>query len=278
MRYEVRELGVGGILDQAVTLTKNHFGVLLGIAAVLQVPFGLLQEFVVEGMSPALPANPTPEDALAFQNASLANLAYTLPLILLNAYIVAPITNAAMVYAISNAYLDRPVGVGDSFKKAFGMLGSLIVTWLLVGLAIMGGFLLCVIPGILAAFWFALATQVVVIEGISGVAAMKRSKELMKGNIGTMFVLGLLVGVATMLLTGGAALVPNTYVQSVITVLVQTALTIFATAAFVVFYFSCRCRHEQFDLALLAQSVGVESPAVETGGNTGGDFPELNQR
>ena len=40
----------------------------------------------------------------------------------------------------------------------------------------MGGMILCIVPGILAAFWFALATQVVVIEGVAGFAAMKRSK------------------------------------------------------------------------------------------------------
>ena len=46
------------------------------------------------------------------------------------------------------------------------------------------------------------------------------------------------------------------------------ALTIFASAAFVAFYFSCRCKHEQFDLALLAQSVGAETPADDIRGAT----------
>ena len=49
---------------------------------------------------------------------------------------------------------------------------------------------------------------------------------------------------------------------------VAGVLTIFASAAFVVFYFSCRCKHEQFDLALLAQSVGAETPADLAGGAT----------
>ena len=40
----------------------------------------------------------------------------------------------------------------------------------------------------------------------------------------------------------------------------RAVLVIFASAAFVVFYFSCRCKHEQFDLALLAESVGAEKP------------------
>jgi hypothetical protein len=46
----------------------------------------------------------------------------------------------------------------------------------------------------------------------------------------------------------------------VVSAIIGGVLAIFASAVFVVFYFSCRCKHEQFDLALLAQSVGVEKP------------------
>ena len=82
---------------------------------------------------------------------------------------IGPITNAAVVYAISNAYLEKPISVGGSVKRAFQRILPLIWTWFLVGLAIMGGMILCFVPGILAAFWFALATQVVVIEGVAGI-------------------------------------------------------------------------------------------------------------
>ncbi len=38
----------------------------------------------------------------------------------------------------------------------------------------------------------------------------------------------------------------------------QSILFIFTAAAWVVFYFSCRAKAEHFDLALLADAVGVE--------------------
>jgi hypothetical protein len=258
MRYTIRELKLGEILDQAVNVTKDHFGVLLGITGVLLIPYNVISGLVQLAMMPQLPPNPTPEQALAV---SLTAMGVTLPVVLLGVYIIAPITNAAVIYAISNAYLEKPISVGDSFKRAFQRILALIGTWLLVGLAIMGGLILCIIPGILAAFWFALATQVVVIENAAVFAAMKRSKELMTGNIGTMFVLGLLVGLINIGITLAANLIPQPHVQVVVTAVVEGVVTIFASAAFVVFYFSCRCKHEQFDLALLAQSVGTESPA-----------------
>jgi hypothetical protein len=111
----------------------------------------------------------------------------------------------------------------------------------------------------------------VVIENVGGVAAMKRSKQLMAGNIGTVFVLGLLVGLINAGITFAANLIPQPHVQVVALALINGVVTIFASAAFVVFYFSCRCKHEQFDLALLAQAVGAETPAdVPTGSNPQG--------
>jgi uncharacterized membrane protein (DUF485 family) len=263
MRYEIRQLGLGEILDQSIKLMKDHFGVLLGITAVLLIPFYLIGGLIQVTMLPELPPNPTPEQRMA---AGMAILRVSIPFALLGAYIIAPITNAALVYGIANAYLDKPISVGESYKRAFRRLLPLLGTWLLVGLAIMGGMILCLVPGILAAFWFALATQVVIIEDVAGFAAMRRSKELMAGNIGTIFVLGLLIGVINGGLSFAAAMIPQPYVEAVANAIVISIGTIIASAVFVVFYFSCRCKHEHFDLALLAQSVGAEAPGELTGG------------
>lgn len=260
MRYEIRELGLGGILDQAVKLTKNHFGLFLGIVSVLLVPFNLIDGFINLSIMAKLPPNPTIADILAANQTNMKNLAITFPLLLVALLVVIPITNAALIHAISSEYLEKPVGVGESLKWALGRILAFIGTWFLVFLAIMGGTLLCFIPGILAAFWFGLATQVVVVEGTSGIAALKRSKQLMTGNIGTLFVLGLLIVIINIGLLLAAILIPQPHVQVVATAAIQGVATIFASTATVVFYFSCRCKHEQFDLARLAQSVGLESP------------------
>jgi len=265
MRYTIRELKLGEILDQAVNLTKDHFGVLIGITGILLIPYNVIGGLIQVSMIPRMPPNPTPEQAMAV---SFAALRVSVPIALVAVYVIAPITNAAVVYAISSAYLEKPISVGGSVKRAFQRLLPLIWTWILVGLAIMGGMILCVVPGILAAFWFALATQVVVIEGVAGIAAMKRSKQLMAGNIGTFFVLGLLVGLVNAGIIFGASLIPQPHVRVVVVSVVEAVLTIFASAAFVAFYFSCRCKHEQFDLSLLAQSVGAETPADLAGGAT----------
>jgi hypothetical protein len=265
MRYTIRALKLGEILDQAVKLTKDHFGVLLGITAIVLIPFNLISGFIQYAMIQPPPPTPTPEQAMAF---FFATMRLTIPIGLLAIFIVTPVTNAALVYAIADAFLEKPISVGGSVKHAFRRILPLVGTWFLVILAIAGGYILCVVPGILAAFWFALATQVVVVEGVSGFAAMKRSKQLMAGNIGTIFVMGLLMGLINSGAIFGAGLIPQPHVRVLVISFVPALLTIFESAAFVVFYFSARCKHEQFDLVLLAQSVGAETPADLAGGAT----------
>jgi hypothetical protein len=268
MRYTIRELKLGEILDQAVNLTKDHFGVFLRITGVLLIPYYLISGLIKVVMMPKLPPTPTQEQIMAAE--ALVNAKVVIPTALLGAYLIIPITNAALIYAIANAYLEKPIGVGESYKRAFQRVLALIGTWILVLLAIMGGTILCIVPGILAAFWFSLATQMVVIEGLGGFAALKRSKQLMAGNIGTVFVLGLLIGLINGGIGFGVTYIPQPYVQVVMNAIVGAVSVIFGSAAFVVFYFSCRCKHEQFDLALLAESVGVE----KSGDFTGGASPE----
>jgi len=49
-------------------------------------------------------------------------------------------------------------------------------------LATVGGFLLLIIPGIIFFIWFGFAPYVCIIEGIGSTSALKRSKQLVKGN------------------------------------------------------------------------------------------------
>ena len=113
-----------------------------------------------------------------------------------------------------------------------------------------------VIPGIIAAFWFSLATQVVVIEKVHGINALKRSRELMRGNIGNVFVLSLVIGIISIGPQIAAQLIPQIHARAAASVVINCIMTIFSSAAMVVFYFSCRCKNEQFDLQLLAENVG----------------------
>jgi len=75
--------------------------------------------------------------------------------------------------------------------------------------------------------------------------------------------LALLIGVVNFGLNFGIgfafAIVRNAYLQGTAQILIATIIFIFSSATFVVFYFSARCKNENFDLDILAASV-VQPP------------------
>lgn len=60
---------------------------------------------------------------------------------------------------------------------------SFIVLGILTVLAVLGGLLLLIVPGIIFLAWFSMAAYVLVEEDISAIESMKRSKQLVKGRV-----------------------------------------------------------------------------------------------
>lgn len=262
MAYEIKQLGVSAILDQSIKLIQQNFKLLAGITFPLVIPFALIQGFSQLYLAPEMPAQGGPEAMQQFQREMLQMSLIVAPLFLIFAYVVVPITNAAMLYAISRVYLGQPVTVGESFRFAIPRLLPLLGTWLLAGLAIMGGFVLCIVPGIIFSFWWALATQVVVLENLAGQAAMRRSKFLMKDNIAKLFLVGLIVALISGTIGGISGMIMQPHVKVIAAAFAQAVGTLIGAATGVVFYFSARCQHENFDLTLLAESVATPDAPV----------------
>lgn len=258
MKYEIRELSVGEILDQAFKVLADNFGILISITCILQLPLAIFATISLSSYQ-IDPNNP------ATLQAAGSSYFMMLGVIALISLIVTPITNAAMVNAIADAYLGKKPSIGGAFSRAFNRVGPLIWTWILLGAAIMGGLILFIIPGILCIIWFALATQVVVLEPESGFEALKRSKALMKGNMGKWFVLMILLGAIGIGINMGAGLVGSAtgsiMMMNLLNSFIQIVAGLVGGAILVVFYFSARCSNENFDLDLLASSFGETGSA-----------------
>ena len=246
MRYEIRELGIGEILDQAIALTKNHFSLFFGILLLMYLPVNLFL-----GGLDALAAGS--EDATG--TAALAGIVRLVSLL-----IVAPMTNGAIIQAVASTYLQQPItaleALGRAQRAFLSILGTMFLTGLLVGL----GYVMFIVPGIIFSLWWLLGIQVVVLEGLTTSSALSRSRQLMKGCMGKALLLGSLIVVIQVMVAVGAAFIPFAPLRVVVDVAVQAFLFVFTAAGWVVFYFSCRSKHERFDLAILADAVGDEQP------------------
>ena len=89
----------------------------------------------------------------------------------------------------------------------------------------------------------------------------------MRGNFWNISALGLVIWIISLALSMASGLVTQPYLQVIVQVILQAVTTIFATAALVVFYFSCRCGHENFDLEHLARQMGESSSADASEGD-----------
>ena len=109
-----------------------------------------------------------------------------------------------------------------------------------------------------------------VLERVFGMAALRRSSELMTDNKWRGFVVGLVVVALVRVVSGGATWALNAWPipNAVASTIVGMVTYAFLYAVIVVFYFDVRCRREAFDLEHLAQlveqrgSAPAPSPAI----------------
>jgi len=107
---------------------------------------------------------------------------------------------AASIYAL----IDEDLGVLQALGCGLQRLGSFLWVYLLVWFMIAGGSLLCLVPGLLFAFWFLFAPFVLAREDLRGMDALLKSRSYIDGLgwavFGRVLLAGLIVTVATAIL------------------------------------------------------------------------------
>lgn len=90
--------------------------------------------------------------------------------------------------------------VGDLWGRTGPVLARLIWVRLLTAIAILGGLVLLIIPGLILMTIWAVAFQVVAVEKVGVIAALARSRELVRGNGWPVFAFILALGALAALL------------------------------------------------------------------------------
>jgi hypothetical protein len=180
-------------------------------------------------------------------------------------------------------YIDQPVTLRQAINTSLNRFGPLLGSILLSGLLCFLGFLACGIPGIYLSIVYAFVAQVVVLEGLGGMDALNRSKQLVNGFwwrvFGVMFLIGLVAAVAANIVQYAiaAALPPyeivrgpfgptiagfrftNYAINVLVVQLVQVLFTAYSAVCITLLYLDLRIRKEGFDLEIEAQK-NVQPP------------------
>jgi hypothetical protein len=189
---------LGAVLDETWTLYTRFFVrffvIALIVFAVVNVIYALLLE------------------AIAGDSSTAAGLMGILALV---ATLVGGMwLTGALVHVVVDAREGTlATSVGDSFAKARPFIGTLLLASLLAGLGIIGGVILLIVPGIILAVRWSLIAPAVVLEGRRVKESLGRSNALVKGSswvmLGLILIVGLIGGIAGMLLQAAFAAFPQ---------------------------------------------------------------------
>ena len=242
MAYAIRPLLLGEIVDTGIRLVRNHYGLMLGIAAAGYGPVILFQVWAATNRMAGSAAVPPPIVGL---------------LTILISVVAVPFITAALNMALCDVYVGRPTRVGTTLRRTASILPQIVGTMFWLFLILTGGLLLLVIPGIWLMFAYILYAPIMVEERVFGRAALRRSRALMDGSKrrAAMIIVPLMLAmyVASIGSTIGVRAWP--LVQAAAPGIVGICTAPFFAAIIVVFYFDVRCRREAFDLEHLAQLV-----------------------
>jgi hypothetical protein len=137
----------------------------------------------------------------------------------------------------------RDASVGQLLRAASPVIGNLILVGIVAGIGIVIGFILIIVPGLILITVWSVAAPVVVLERPGGLRALRRSRELVKGNGWNVFAVILLLVIfvgAVSLVIEGVANSAGTGVGLVVRVIVGILTAPISSLAAAVLYFELR--------------------------------------
>ena len=270
---DLRPLSVGEIIDVAIKIWRRHLPTLARIVFVVVAPVQVLSGLVAASVRPIDTGNPSVDThAVAGWVAGMITAQALSALAFL-------IASAAVLRAVSVAYLGGEPEWRDSLRAATARLRSLIWLGFLMGGGLFFAALALFIPFIWLGVAWSVAFPVLIAEGQRGTGALRRAFHLVRGRwwptFGALllafmfqFFLGLVLGIPLGILTANS----NTgstlaiVLTSLVSIVSSVITTPFMAAVLVLIYFDLRVRKEGFDLELLSQGVGIPGVAPPAGG------------
>jgi len=252
MRYELRPLSIGGILDRGLRIYLEHFWLLLAISLSLSVPVAL----AYLGLSTIL------------TNPSVAGFALTLIGFTLGG-ICGVLVQGALVQAVSDAFLGQPATYGRSLRLAIARFWPVLGFSILFGLIVGVGAMFCLLPGLFLTAALIAGTPAVVLERMGPFDAMHRSWNLTENVRLRTFGAVAFSQYAILAFPGQSVQMLLQFVlkvdplQTAAAVQVTTALVQpYASIVVILLYYDLRVRREAFDLEVLAREIGGARAAL----------------
>jgi hypothetical protein len=253
--------GIGEILSTAFEIYKANAASLLMIVAIVVVPLTFISAFI--GGVVFAPETETVTifgesvETVSARTAGAAFLVFIVGIVI--AVVISAVLQAAIMRGAALGSIGDPVDVDASYKWGFARFGSVILISILVGLAVLGGLILLIIPGLIFAVMFSVSIPALVVENRRGTDAMSRSWNLVKGQfwhaVGVIVVAGIIAAVVSGIIGAiGGALGDNWFLSWIFQAIAQIITAPFSAIVSVLLYLDLRARKE----ALTADALRAE--------------------
>jgi hypothetical protein len=254
---QIRPMGLGDILDGAFKIYRARFAAMFLSALLPYLPM------LFSGTLLALALGSGSDGAtLAGAGAMLISV----PLMLVGFVL----SYGSLTHIVSEAYQGRMADLGDGMRKAVSRALPLSGAIILAAAAVMVGFVLCVVPGVIVGLMFFAVVPAVVLEGRGPVDALGRSRDLSQNALGPIFLVMFVAGLIAALpsyalsmatyaagLTGETA--PGMQMAAMLLRLLLGALTTpLSSAATVLLYYDRRIRTEAYDVQVAAERLAAQ--------------------
>jgi uncharacterized membrane protein len=259
----LRPLTVGELLDRTFSCYRRHFVLFFGIAV---LPHLLIFGFQIAGLLAVRAAG------------AFLTLIWSLAFLFLYLTTMALSQGATMV-AVSDIQLGRGTSIGQAFGRIRPRLGEILIVMLNVGVRVIIGLIMLIVPGVIAVLKYALAVPVAVLEETTVSGALERSATLTKGHRGRIFLiyflLMLFMWIVAMVWQFPAMVIIATLTGNVRSdqwpmwgyiffqfgsVITQAVVAPIMTIAISLVYYDERVRKEAFDLTQMMQQ--LDRPAT----------------
>lgn len=262
----LRPLGVGETLDTAIKLYRNNAVTLWKIVALIIVPLEVL-DVIVRRVT--LPSDVFLIDGQLYTHSGSgtgAGATVALILIAVLGVLAALLSTGAVFKLVLDSYLGRSTDWRESIAFARHRLASLVWLGILSTFLIVVGFILIIVPGIWLMVASSVAVPALMLEGLTGFSALKRSLDLVDGRWWATFgrlvaalllyvVVAIVIGLIAGAIASGISITNVTLylaLAGALTAVGNILATPFIAAVIAVIYVDLRVRKEGFDLELLA--------------------------
>jgi hypothetical protein len=253
--------GLGDILSTAFEVYRANAAKLIVIVAIVVVPLALLASLfanvVFDVETTTVEIGGQQVTTIDSQGVFTSLIAAAIGAVI--AFVMGFVLQAAVTRAAAQAVIGDPVDAEASYRYGFKRLGSVILVSLLVGLILLGGFILLIIPGLIFMVFLAVTIPALVVENKRGTDALGRSWNLVKGAfwhvLGTILVAGIIVSLISGIISaiGG----DNFLVSWIFTSIAQIITVPFSALVSVILYLDLRARQESLTADRLRSEIAL---------------------